>query len=90
MVKPIAPVLKANLLRLAEAYARATGVSLATVSRYVTNDNDTLGRLKEKPEASITLRKYDDAIKWFYNDKNWPAGLRRPRLVDPVHQRRAA
>lgn len=83
---PIAPVLKDNLLRMATAYADATKTKLATVSRYATNDGNTFGRLRDDPEASITIRKYDDAIAWFAQAP-WPKGVKRPTLINPSHHR---
>jgi hypothetical protein len=88
VLRPIAPTLKRNLLAFAQAYATAREVSLATVSRYTTNDSQTLVRLRDDPTASITLRKYDDAMAWFV--AHWPQGARRPKIVDPSHWRRRA
>jgi len=88
MVQPLGPILKSNLLALAHAYCNATGASIATVSRYATNDSDTLTRLKSDRSASITLRKYDEAIAWFVS--HWPANTKRPRIYDPSHWRKVA
>lgn len=87
MVEPIAPTLKANLLALAKEYCALTGVTIRTVSRYTTNDGDTLSRLRTNG-ASITLRKYDDAVAWFVG--NWPKGRKRPRLINPSHRKKRA
>jgi hypothetical protein len=85
MVQAISPILKANLLMLARAYCAATGVNMDTVSRYATNDSRTLGRLEVEDGASITLRKYDDSIAWFF--ANWPKGAKRPSIKNPSHWR---
>ncbi len=85
MVEKISPTCKENLRVLADAYCKATGVSLTTVSRYATSDGDTLSRLRRKKSASITVRKYDDAIAWLTDPKVWPEGTSPPALIDPRH-----
>jgi len=85
-IQPIEPILRANLFRLARAYVAATGVNLSTVSRYAINDARTLARLRDDEGSSITLRKYDEAVRWFTT--HWPNGRRLPPITDPTHQRK--
>ena len=70
-----------GLLVLARTYAAHQGLSLSTVSTYVTKDGKIFGRL-ERGEATCTLRRADQILQWFSDnwpvDLEWPAGIERP------------
>lgn len=76
-VKTVESVLLSNILRLAHAYADARGLSFARVSDLACDDSRTFARL-EAGEASVTLRKYQQAMTWFA--RRWPAGVPWPKM----------
>jgi hypothetical protein len=64
-----------NLLAVADAYKRASGVDFdRTVSHRVFKDSKKLTDLRSG--SDITLRRYNDAMRWF--SENWPEGSDRP------------
>jgi hypothetical protein len=75
-----------RLLRLAEAYANARGLSLARVSTLAANDGKVLGRLQIGRDC--TLSTYDQMLAWF--SANWPAELAWPEGVERPSIGRAA
>lgn len=66
---------RANLLAIAEAYARVEGLSLATVSRQFHGNQAFLGRLKSG-KCSMTVPKLDEMVRSFIS--KWPKGARWP------------
>lgn len=74
------PVARENILRLAEAYARAKGISLRSVSKYAYGEGDFLEQVRAG-KRSFTLRKYDEMRRWFA--RNRPKGMRWPKLKEP-------
>jgi hypothetical protein len=79
---PIAPILEANLVMLAKAFAKAAGVKITTVG---TNSTKTASFYVElaSGERSCTLRTYDKVTGWFAS--NWPEEHEMPTLEDPEH-----
>lgn len=76
-----------NLLTLARALAQARRrrrhkCSLRTVSRACHGDASALPNLA-RGAGSITLRKYDEAMGWLLDPKNWPEGAAIPRVREP-------
>lgn len=74
--------LREQLVRLAQEYAEAKGLSLARVSAIVMNGGHVLPRLATG-EVDITTTKLERAIAWFSknwpDDRLWPAYVRRPQ-----------
>lgn len=81
MIRPIAPVYYRNLILYAQAFAKAAGIKVATVSRRVHSDPKFFDQLKAG-KVSTTFRKYDEMMAYF--DANWPAGVKRPRLYQVI------
>lgn len=88
----IEPKLRAHLLDLADAYAAAEGIKLATVSERAARDHKFLARLKnggsnraDAEPSTFTVRRYDDAMAWFRDNwpkgTPWPAGVPRPKVA---------
>src|SRR5580765_4443772 len=81
-----------QLLKVANAYAQASGLSLVTVGRAACNNDKIFRRLSEGGGA--TSRSIEQATSWF--ELNWPKGLRWPRGIPggprtlPVRRRPAA
>jgi hypothetical protein len=69
--------LRANLLAVADAYMKATREKQRTVSRRFYGHPDFLARFRAG-KSSITLDKYDELMKAFYDA--WPEGTARPYL----------
>jgi hypothetical protein len=77
-----------NLLALAVAYMRATGLSMATVSRRV-HGTDTFLEKFGLRRCSITLRKFDEMCMTFA--EIWPAEAPWPKVYYlPPPMRKAA
>jgi len=74
-VERIEPALVGYLLHLAKLYGEAKGIALSTVSRRAHSDPQVFAKIA-KGEASLTLRKFDEAVAWF--KKNWPDELNWP------------
>lgn len=74
--------LRSNLLALAQAYAAARKLNIATVAQRALGDWRFFERLEESERASFTIRKYDIAVRWFSEqwpeDAAWPAEINRP------------
>lgn len=70
------PILRKNLLALADAYVAATGRTMEAVARAAHGDPPFFDRLRNGD--GFTTRKHDDVLKWF--DQNWPKGVERPAL----------
>lgn len=70
------PILRGNLLALAEAFVAATGRTEEAVARAAHGDPPFFRRLREG--QGFTARKYDDVIGWF--DANWPRDVEMPKL----------
>lgn len=86
----IAPVLTANLLRLADAYYAAVKpkliktVSMQSISRVFHGDPPFFDNLRTG-KSTCGLTKYDQIVAKF--DEAWPPGKRAlfPKLDDPRH-----
>ena len=74
-----------RLLVLAEGYAAARGVSLATVSTYALGSGAALRRVTRG--CGITTRRIGRAIQWFSDhwptDALWPPDIPRPAPAAP-------
>lgn len=93
----IEPQMRRNLLKVAEAYCKATGYKLSHVSRQAHSDSLFLDGLVKTErtyqrmgnrlgkQGSFTARVYDKMILWFA--KNWPpdATVEFPTLDDLTH-----
>ena len=68
------------LVRLAESYASARGLTVATVSLYAAGQGRLFERLRNG--ASITTRRAARIVQWFSDhwpgDAAWPADIPRP------------
>jgi len=73
------------LIRVADAYAQALGLSDKTVSSRVFRDSKKLGAMRDG--ADITMGRFADAMRWF--SENWPDGAEWPDDVERP-QREAA
>ena len=69
--------LKSQLLKVADAYATARGLSRSRVSTIVFNAGMTLDRLASGKD--LTTGNYEKAMHWFH--RNWPHGVRWPTGV---------
>lgn len=73
-----------HLLILAKAYAKATGLSEATISTRVMNDGKRLAAIRSGKD--IGSRRLEEAICWFARhwpaDVPWPLGISRPARSD--------
>lgn len=65
---------KHTLLRVADAYMAAAGVSETTVSHRVFRDSGKLRAMRAG--ADITVGRFNAALRWFA--AHWPAGAARP------------
>lgn len=80
------PTMRANLLRLAKAYAAARGgASLASVSRSAHGDPPFFDRLLIG-KGSFTVRKYDEVRAWFA--ENMPKGTAWPHQDEIQEKKR--
>lgn len=68
-------IIKENLLAIADAYAKATGFSIATISRQFHGNQAFLGDFK-KGERSITVSKMEEMLAAFR--AGWPPGAKWP------------
>lgn len=70
-----------QLLTVAKAYARATGLSLTTVSTHALGDGKRLALIEGG--ASITVHRLEKTMTWFAQSwpdgTKWPARVPRPR-----------
>lgn len=86
MTKPkVEPILRQNLLRLADAFIagrKASGgrkIGVSTLSRLAHNDPWFFDRLS-RGEIGFTARKYDEVVEWFKT--NWPEGVAWPAIFE--------
>lgn len=74
-----------NLRTLADAYAAATNMKLATVAQRALGDWRFFERLDQSDRASFTIRKYDAAVAWFAANwqatSDWPENVARPNAT---------
>ena len=91
-----------NLIRLAQAYSKAMGINIATVSRQAHGDSPFIDgliarhkrwikdgkppRADSDSKGSFTTRVYDRMVRWFI--AHWPDGVELPPLNDlsPKHE----
>ncbi|MFL5063433.1 MAG: hypothetical protein ACJ8FU_08380 [Xanthobacteraceae bacterium] len=69
---------KEQLLALAAAYERATGLGTSTVSWRVFGDTKKLAAMRDHG-AGIQLDRYEKAMRWF--SENWPGNADWPESV---------
>jgi hypothetical protein len=67
---PSAEDVREALLRRAEAYCRAAGISLTDLGKTIANDKDLFHRIRKG--ANFTIGKYAKAMA--YLEENWPTG----------------
>jgi hypothetical protein len=75
-----------QLLRLAEAYGDAAGLTLTTVGRRACDNDKIFNRLAEGRGANILA--CERAYHWF--DANWPLGEPWPAGIPRPHPRKSA
>lgn len=63
-----------HLVKVTEAYCRATGLGVGTIARRMFGSDRFLTRLAEG--ATFTVRLYDEALDRF--SANWPEGVAWP------------
>ena len=85
-IVPVGDILAGNAVALGQAYAKAQGCKLASVSRLVHSDPLALDNLATG-EGSMSLRKYDSVMAKFI--EIWPDGLPMPALRLPVFPKAA-
>lgn len=83
--KAIEPVLRENILRLADACQKVRGIRSSSLSGEFHGDPKFLEKLKAG-ECSFTARKYDTAMLWFdaWFAKN--PDVKRPEITEPFPQ----
>lgn len=73
-------ITETDLLAIVDAFAVATGTSDTTISSRVFSDSKKLDAMRRG--ASITLRRANEALKWFSDNwpesADWPANVNRP------------
>lgn len=73
--------LRIHLLRLAEAFNEATGITPRTVGKRAINDNTVFVRLADR-DGSFNVRTYDRLVGWMADKwpehQSWPAGVPHP------------
>ena len=80
--------LRFRLVRLADAYAAAKGISRATVSTLVFNGGHVLERLA-CGKGDCSTGNFERALVWF--SANWPRGTKWPaEIIARPDDRRAA
>lgn len=80
-------IARAELLTLANAFALAKNVSLATIGQRCLNDSSFLVRVSAG--SNFTFRTFDRVVAWF--SANWPEGTEWPAEVKrPVREEAAA
>lgn len=84
MTKRLEPILRANLLEQARAYAALRKSSLRTVSRQMHGDPPFFDNLASG-SCSFTARKYDEVMAKF-DEADW-TGVLRPVPKNPIHGR---
>ncbi len=77
----IAKTLRANLMALADAYERATGLKLETISKKMYG-NKTFFRAFRARKCSVSIDKYGQVVERFA--AQWPENGRWPKLRDLV------
>ena len=80
-------MLKAQLLHVADAYARAVGLSRSRISTIVLNRGATLDAIASG-SADVTTGTFEKAMDWF--SENWPANVEWPGEVARPKAREAA
>ena len=82
----IASTCRQNLSAIATAYARATGLTLAQVSKRFYGKGSFLGEFRRR-SRSVSVDKYDELVEQFKAE--WPDGARWPlthaAIIDPPH-----
>lgn len=77
----IEETLRHNLLSLAYAYQRATGLKLSTISTYFAGDSRFFDSLGGKRPNGFSIRIYERAVEKFM--QAWPEGFPIPETRDP-------
>lgn len=78
-IAEVEPQGRANILRLADAFCKATGYTIGTASRRAHSDAKFLENLRAR-KVSVTFRVHDKIVRWFVD--NWPEEADFPRLDD--------
>lgn len=84
-MKAATPILRANLLALAEAFISATGRTEEAVARAAHGDPPFFERLRNG--EGFTTRKHDDVLQYFAD--NWPEGVEMPMLANYIPNARS-
>jgi len=75
-----------SLLRIADIYCAAKGVSRARVSTIVFNDGKILDRLASG--SDLYTGRYERALRWFSDNwpakTKWPIQIPRPAPAEPA------
>jgi hypothetical protein len=71
--------LRANLDALVSAYGALCGLAPTAVAGLAFKDKSFFWRLDNNEGASFTVKKYDEAVRWF--SANWPEGAAWPEGV---------
>jgi hypothetical protein len=74
--------LRHNLLTLAFAYRRATGLKLSTISSYMAGDSRFFVSLASRKPNGFTVAVYQRAVERF--KAKWPADVPIPEICEPA------
>lgn len=81
MLSMIEPALRSNLIRCAEAYGAATGMSLWVVGKEIALDRSFFSDI-QGGSRGVVASKYDAVMQEFSdrwpNGTDWPEGIARP------------
>lgn len=74
--------MRARLVGVARAYAKATDLELSSVGMYALRDGRFFERIKPKNGGKFGMDTYDRAMQWFSDrwpeHAKWPDGTPRP------------
>jgi hypothetical protein len=70
------------------AYVAATGKSKSWIIARATGGDYNFFKRFADPDASFTVRKYDEVMRWFSDNwpenRQWPAGVPRPNAAAEI------
>lgn len=76
------PHFRANLIALARAYAKATGLKFTTISTRFASDSRFFDNLCKRKPGGFTVRIYDRCVAAFR--ARWPEDVPFPAIWEPT------